>query len=132
MGDSTGSMSQDIHKGQQIEMPPPSPKLQKDNTSQWMVWRAAAQREPKAEELRHLEQSVSTGNIVLSVELLDDANVKLTVKQTPIGDYTELYEACFRALHRLEQCTGTLTAIEGIPRPKWEMQFLLVQRFGGL
>ena len=125
-------MSEDIHRGQEIEMPPPSPTLQKDDASQWMTWIATVQRHLNSEEIQHLQQSVSTGNIVLSVDLLDDANVKLTVKQTPIGDYTELYQACFKALHRLEQCTGTLTAIEGIPRPKWEIQFVLAQRFGDL
>jgi len=58
--------------------------------------------------------------------------MRVTVRQSPIGEYTQLYEACIRALFRLEQLTGTLLSIENIARPRWETQFILTQRFGGL
>lgn len=91
----------------------------------------AVQRQPNEEDLRRLERALTKKGITVHFLPVDSTNMRVTVKQAPIGDYTELYEACIRALFRLEQLTGTLVNIEGIPRPKC-LQFVLIQRFGGL
>ncbi len=125
-------MSKNETKEERVELPPQSPKLEKDAVSQWMEWRVAVPRQPRKEELQQLEQSLVRGDISTTFSVVDSANMKVKVRQKPVGNYTELYEACIRALFRLEQVTGKLLSIEGIARPKWETQFVLTQRFGGL
>ena len=125
-------MTEGNYKEEKIELAPPSPKLQQDAVSQWMEWRVAVPRQPNEGELQQLKQSLARKNISTIFSVEDSANMKIMVRQEPAGDYTELYYACMRALHRLEQVTGKLVSIEGIARPKWETQFVLAQRFGAL
>ena len=46
--------------------------------------------------------------------------------------YTELYDACLKAIVELEKYTGSLQAIQDLPRSKWERQFIFARRFGAL
>jgi len=125
-------MNDDQYKEETIELPPPSPKLQTDGASQWMEWRAVVQRPPSPQEIERLEHSLARKGIHTHFSGDDSTSMRVEVKQSPIGDYTELYEASIRALYRLEQLTGTLVSIEATPRPKWELQFVITRRFGGL
>src|SRR5258708_37363544 len=110
MGNSVTSMS-DKYKEEKIELPPPSPTLQQDSISQWMEWRTTVQRQPTEEELKELARSLVKTEIAVSFSLLDSNKMRIIVRQSPIGDYTLLYEASIRALFRLEQLTGTLLSI---------------------
>lgn len=132
MGDSASPMNDDQYKEEKIELPPPSPKLQTDGVSQWMDWSVTVQRPTSPQEIERLEHSLARKGIATHFSGVGSTNMSVEVKQSPIGDYTDLYEASIRALYRLEQLTGTLASIEDIPRPKWELQFVMTQRFGGL
>ena len=132
MGGSANSMKDNKCKEQKIELPPPSPALQRDDKSQWMEWGVTVPRQVSDEEKRELQDLLSLDTIRVSLEAVDAANLTVIVKQSPIGDYTQLYDTCVKALFHLEKRVGTLLAIEGLPRARWEGRFIVARRFGAL
>jgi hypothetical protein len=97
-----------------------------------MEWHAETPREVTPKETHQLEDLLSQGGIRVSFRMAAGNHIEVKVKQTPIGNYTELYDASLRALFYLEKQTGNLIAIEGYPRSKWDIQFIFARRFGAL
>jgi hypothetical protein len=58
--------------------------------------------------------------------------IVLRVRQLPQGDYTDLYDASLGALFQIERIVGSLVLIEGLPRDRWNKQFMFARRFGAL
>jgi hypothetical protein len=129
MGDSFNSMS-DRETNGLIEMPPRAPEVESDSTSHWMKWHAEVPTKVTALGVQQLQSFLSQGLISVRFRLADRNHIEVEVKQTPIGGYTELYDASLRALFYLEKWVGTLISIEGYPRSQWNTQFIFAKRFG--
>ena len=131
MGTGSDSMS-DANQSGAIEMPPRVPEVQNDGVSQWMEWHADMPREITPKETQGLEGFLSREEICVSFSVSTGNHINVNVKQTPAGDYTELYDASLRSLFYLEKQVGELITIEGYPRSKWKIQFIFARRFGAL
>jgi hypothetical protein len=118
--------------GYQIKLAPPSPKLMTDGVSQWLRWQVDMPRDISSSEITELTDSLSRPGISTFFRTQSNRRLEVEVMQSPIGDYTELYDASLRAIFRLEKRVGALIAIEGRPRPDWNIQFVFANRFGAL
>jgi hypothetical protein len=125
-------MTTDKYQAEEIRVAPPAPPLQKDDVSQWMEWKITVPRQPSDVEMQQLGNLLSTDGIRVSFKNANPGRVKLSVRQSPIGDYTELYLTSLRAILELERCVGELLAIEDVPRPRWNVNFLTARQFGPL
>jgi len=99
-----------------------------------MEWNATASRMPSPKQLAELAEALRRPGIVVSYAAMAEpcGSVKLVVKQAPAGEYTELYDACLKALFELEKIVGGLETIQGAPRSEWERQFMFARRFGAI
>lgn len=131
MGNSANTMTEES-SGDRIRFAPPSPKLMKDDRSQWLRWEMEPPREIDVSEGAQLSKSLVRPGIQTAFDVRRGKHVEMEVRQDPIGDYTRLYEASLRALYHLEQLVGPLVSIEGRPRSEWHSQFVLAKRFGAL
>ena len=136
MGDSSDQMNDEGHANKKsnetIREGPTAPELQRDGNSQWMEWKIVVSSTPKQSELDQLAAAVGRTGMEVAYSIGKQFEIQLNVRQTPAADYTELYDACLNAIVELEKYTGSLQAIQGLPRSRWERQFIFARRFGAL
>jgi hypothetical protein len=111
---------------------PRVPKARDEGNSRRMEWKATLARPILAAERDELAALLVQSRCQISVEYVTPRRVIIEVVQSPIGDYTELYDASLRSLYLLEKTVGTLLSIEGQSREKWDKQFMFARRFGAL
>jgi hypothetical protein len=120
------------NKSDLIELPPRIPEVQADGVSHWMDWQADMPRPITPAEAKELETFLSKNGISVCFFVGEGNHINIRIKQTPVVDYTQLYDASLRALFYLEKQIGNLVTIEGYPRSKWDIQFVFAKRFGAL
>ena len=117
---------------QRIETPPTAPTVEQDDTSCWMDWRLKLPRGLGPEEVPMLTASLEKPGFQARIITTELDQIVLRVRQLPQGDYTDLYDASLGALFQIERIVGSLVLIEGLPRDRWNKQFMFARRFGAL
>jgi hypothetical protein len=112
-----------------IRLAPSPPAPERDDTSQWMDWKATTVKALGPEVASQIQVLLSRNSISVAISGADTPELKVRVRQEPEGNYTQLYLASLHALNHIEKHVGRLASIEGVQRERWDVNFLTARQF---